>query len=346
MTRTEAVSSELASMLSSCAVCRLWADQDEGPYHRDAQPPRRDVVEDRDGVALRLGIRLVRDGGTALGDVDVEIWQCDSLGRYSGFPPPDSSVVATAPRGEYLADQTFLRGRQTTDAAGMVEFRTIYPGWYPGRTVHIHLMVNTNDAVLTSQLYFPDEVSDQVLALSPYAERPGRDTPLMPATRSSRLAVIRPCSTSAQPTTDTAPPSASSCRPSTPPRERASHRSRRQRRRRLSGSATGRPRDHPKPSWPGRIMAGAPGAVRPRWTQRFDEAATALMLESAGDILKLAERDEYACAVPSRTSSRCSASPHGRLREREARRARPWLRPRIAVDDPLHPRRRLSPANR
>ena len=105
----------------------------------------------------------------------MEIWQCDALGRYSGFPPPDSSVVViaeTAPRGEYLPDQTFLRGRQTTDAAGMVEFRTIYPGWYPGRTVHIHLMVHADGAVLTSQLYFPDDVSDQVLATAPYAERP------------------------------------------------------------------------------------------------------------------------------------------------------------------------------
>jgi protocatechuate 3,4-dioxygenase beta subunit len=176
---TGAVSDELASKLSSCAVYRLWAEQDEGPYHRDAQPTRRDVVEDRDGVALQLGIRLARDNGEPPRDAIVEIWQCDALGRYSGFPPPDRSVVVsaeTAPRGEYLANQTFLRGRQTTDAAGMVEFRTIYPGWYPGRTVHIHVMVRADDAVLTSQLYFPDEVSDQVLARAPYAERPGRDT--------------------------------------------------------------------------------------------------------------------------------------------------------------------------
>jgi protocatechuate 3,4-dioxygenase beta subunit len=179
VTRAEAVSGELALMLSSCTVRRLWAEQDEGPYYRDARPARRDVVEDRDGIALQLGIRLVRDGDTPMRDATVEIWQCDALGRYSGFPPPDSSIVvtaATAPRGEYLAGQTFLRGRQTTDAAGMVEFLTIYPGWYPGRTVHIHLMVHADDAVLTSQLYFPDEVSDQVLARAPYAERPGRDT--------------------------------------------------------------------------------------------------------------------------------------------------------------------------
>jgi protocatechuate 3,4-dioxygenase beta subunit len=112
-------------------------------------------------------------------DATVEIWQWDALGCYSGFPPPDDSVVVsadTAPRGVYLADQTFLRGRQTTDAAGMVEFHTIYPGWYLGRTVHIHLMVHLGATTLTSQLYFPDDTNDHVLAQAPYAERPGRDT--------------------------------------------------------------------------------------------------------------------------------------------------------------------------
>jgi protocatechuate 3,4-dioxygenase beta subunit len=179
MTRSDAVSADLASMLMSCTVSRRWAEQDEGPYHREAQPVRRDVVEDRDGVALQLGIRLAGDGGTPRGGASVEIWQCDALGRYSGFPPPDAATVVTAqtaPRGEYLGDQTFLRGRQTTDAAGMVEFRTIYPGWYPGRTVHIHLMVQTEGALLTSQLYFPDDVTDLVLASAPYADRPQRDT--------------------------------------------------------------------------------------------------------------------------------------------------------------------------
>jgi len=173
------VTGELATMLSRCTVCRLWAEQDEGPYHRDAQPERRDVVEDRDGVPLQLGIRLAQHANTPPREATVEIWQCDALGRYSGFPPPASSgtvTADTAPRAAYVPDQTFLRGRQRTDGAGMVEFRTIYPGWYPGRTVHIHLMVRTGARVLTSQLYFPDAISDEVLAHSPYAARPGRDT--------------------------------------------------------------------------------------------------------------------------------------------------------------------------
>lgn len=183
MSRTDAVSDELASMLATCTVRQWWAQQDEGPYHRDVVPTRRDVVEDRVGVALQLGLRLIdgrlgHDGEPRKGAV-VEIWQCDALGRYSGFPPSDSSAVpaaVNAPKIEYVSDQTFLRGRQTTDAAGMVEFNTIYPGWYPGRTVHVHLMVHVEGTVHTSQLYFPDGVADRVLAQMPYAERAGRDT--------------------------------------------------------------------------------------------------------------------------------------------------------------------------
>ncbi len=179
MSATDAVSRELATMLSSCVVCRAWAEQDEGPYHRDTQPERRDVAEDCEGVTVQLGIRLARNANTPPAGAVVEIWQCDALGRYSGFPPPDPAAVvtaATAPRTTYLPDQTFLRGRQRSDRAGMVEFRTIYPGWYPGRTVHIHLMVHTGGQVLTSQLYFPEPTTDEVLSLPPYATRPGRDT--------------------------------------------------------------------------------------------------------------------------------------------------------------------------
>lgn len=102
-----AVTRSLASMLASCSTCRSWAEQDQGPYHRDTQPVRRDIVEDRDGVPLQLGIRLTTGDGTTVTDATVEVWQCDALGRYSGFPPPDDSAVVTAdtaPRGEYLAE--------------------------------------------------------------------------------------------------------------------------------------------------------------------------------------------------------------------------------------------------
>lgn len=175
----EPVSALLAETLRTCSVVRPWAEQDEGPYHRDAQPQRRDLTEDRDGITLQLGIRLIDLRSAPLTDAVVEIWHCDALGRYSGFPPPDPAGGATndtAPRSAHEPNQTFLRGSQPTDAAGMVEFDTIYPGWYPGRTVHIHMMAYTSGRTYTSQVYFPDPVTDDVHALEPYARRPDRDT--------------------------------------------------------------------------------------------------------------------------------------------------------------------------
>jgi protocatechuate 3,4-dioxygenase beta subunit len=179
MTSADPVDPNLASMLSNCTVSRSWAEQDRGPYHRDAQPVRRDITEDRDGVSLQLGIRLAEDNGRPVADAAIEVWQCDALGRYSGFPPADDSAVVTAvtaPRAAYLPGETFLRGTQRTDADGMAEFHTIYPGWYPGRTVHIHLIVAADGHVRISQLYLPEPVNHDVLARPPYAHRPGRDT--------------------------------------------------------------------------------------------------------------------------------------------------------------------------
>jgi protocatechuate 3,4-dioxygenase beta subunit len=150
------------------------AEQDQGPFHRDDEPIRRDITEDREGAPLTVGIRLANPDGAPLDGAAVEIWRCDALGRYSGFPPPEPTD--TDPQPQYMPGETFLRGRQITDAAGMVEFRTIYPGWYPGRTVHIHAIVHASGAALTSQLYFPEPVNNSVLATEPYRSRPGRDT--------------------------------------------------------------------------------------------------------------------------------------------------------------------------
>jgi hypothetical protein len=74
-------------------------------------------------------------------------------------------------------DSTYLRGAQLTDADGVVEFTTIYPGWYVGRTPHIHLKVHLNrTTLLATQLFFDDAVTDRVYAGRPYRAHPGRDT--------------------------------------------------------------------------------------------------------------------------------------------------------------------------
>lgn len=180
MTQHNLISEEIASLLKSGSVtCRQWTEQDLGPYYLAGQPVRRDITEDRPGVPLGLGLLLAEDDASPVCDAVVGVWQCDAAGRYSGFPPPASSASAPSrtPAGpQYVHDCSFLRGRQTTDTAGMVEFRTIYPGWYPGRTAHIHLIVSSPGRILTSQLYFPDPLTDTMHARPPYNQRPGRDT--------------------------------------------------------------------------------------------------------------------------------------------------------------------------
>ena len=169
-------------LLSRPAGCFLWPEQTEGPYHRAAPRERTDISEDRPGVPLLLGLRLLAaEAATPLSGVLVEVWQADHEGRYSGFQPfhvqPGEVVTsASVPHDIVAPEETFLRGAQRTDERGMCAFRTVYPGWYPSRTAHIHLRAHLGERIATTQLYFPDTITDEVFSLPPYAGRPQRDT--------------------------------------------------------------------------------------------------------------------------------------------------------------------------
>ena len=154
-----------AAVASGAVRCVLTPEQTEGPYYISNEHVRRNVTEGRPGVALMLRARVV-DASTCkpVAGASVDIWHCDASGVYSGF-------------GQGSGNRTFLRGIQTTDAAGVATFRTLYPGWYPGRTVHIHVKVHLGGNVVhTGQLYFPDALTDSVYRKAPYRNRPGRGT--------------------------------------------------------------------------------------------------------------------------------------------------------------------------
>ncbi len=100
----------------------------------------------------------------------VDVWHADATGDYSAFV--DGSHAGEAGEGS-----TFLRGTQVANAEGIVEFATVYPGWYPGRAVHVHVKAHLDGTtVLTSQLYFPEDLTDTVHAENPYADHGTRDT--------------------------------------------------------------------------------------------------------------------------------------------------------------------------
>lgn len=149
-------------------------EQTEGPYYLDLDLVRSDIREDRPGLPLRLVIVVTDTGGERVGRARVDIWHCDALGVYSWDerPLPNSGAGA----GAGLASGTFLRGRQLTDQHGRCVFETIYPGWYSGRSVHIHVKVQQASRMLTTQLYFPEFLTDVVHRQDPYRARPNRDT--------------------------------------------------------------------------------------------------------------------------------------------------------------------------
>jgi len=151
-----------------------------GPYFVDDQLNRSDIrFEPADGSVTRgapltlvIGVFDVSSRGCdPLEGAQIDIWHCDVQGVYSGIQdwPFDTTGLI------------FLRGYQLTDAAGRVQFKTIYPGWYSGRTVHIHFMIRTTDvngrrSEFVSQLFFNDALTDRVHTQKPYKRKGPRNT--------------------------------------------------------------------------------------------------------------------------------------------------------------------------
>ncbi|MFD0691127.1 intradiol ring-cleavage dioxygenase [Actinomadura fibrosa] len=185
-------------------VCVLSPEVTEGPYYLDYEMVRRDITEDRPGVPLVLRVSIV-DAKTCrpLPRAAMDIWHCDAGGVYSGYegntlptppsgtptgPPPTGTPTGPPPGGggghaEPTNDLTFLRGVQLANQRGVAEIRTIYPGWYQGRALHIHVKVHVGGTVdrekktytgghvsHTGQFFFAEELAEKIAALSPYKD--------------------------------------------------------------------------------------------------------------------------------------------------------------------------------
>lgn len=164
-------------------ACRLIPQMTAGPYYLDDMAVRSDITEDRKGFPLHMAFTVI-DAETclALPDAAVDIWCCDANGEYSGWN--GNTLAETFENGRN--DKTYLRGIQLTDRDGVARFDMIYPGWYEGRAIHIHLKVHTGgDAGDTyegghvnhvGQVFFDDLLSDDLMRLGEYAKHPGTRT--------------------------------------------------------------------------------------------------------------------------------------------------------------------------
>ena len=142
----------------------------EGPYFVDEMLNRSDIRSDpsdgavKEGALLSLAFNVSQvkaDGCTPLPGAQVDIWHCDALGVYSDAQDPGFDTTG----------KKFLRGYQLSDSNGAAQFLSIYPGWYRGRTVHIHFKIRINGYDFTSQLFFDDSFTDQVYSQAPYAQK-------------------------------------------------------------------------------------------------------------------------------------------------------------------------------
>jgi protocatechuate 3,4-dioxygenase beta subunit len=154
-----------AAVAAGLVTCVLAPEMTEGPYFVEGDKVRRNITEGKPGVPLALRLTVVNASSCKpIKGAAVDIWHCDSGGVYS------------ATDAQSTEDLTFLRGIQRTDKNGLAVFKTIYPGWYPGRAVHIHLKVFLGGTTVhTGQLFFPDKLTDVVYKRSPYNRRPNRD---------------------------------------------------------------------------------------------------------------------------------------------------------------------------
>jgi protocatechuate 3,4-dioxygenase beta subunit len=170
-----------ATPTASPIACVLTPELTEGPYYVEDMLIRKDITEGTAGLPLRLRI-LVADTTSCepLENAAVDVWHCDAQGYYSGISGENPGGGGSATTDENL-DTTFLRGIQLTGDDGVAEFETIYPGWYTGRTVHIHMKVHVDGTAddtyedghvsHTGQLFFDDAISDQVFNTEAYSGR-------------------------------------------------------------------------------------------------------------------------------------------------------------------------------
>lgn len=190
----EASASTSATSTSTSSSCMtLMTSVTEGPYYLDGALVRKDITEGKSGVPLTLRLTVVdaTDGCTPVSGAAVEIWHCDAWGYYSGYTTanPGGSAPAESEDGSTADDDTYLRGYQIANANGVVKFETIFPGWYTPRTCHIHLKVHTGGQKedgtyeggkvnYTGQLFFPDDIAEEIFTLEPYSKHSGSYTTL------------------------------------------------------------------------------------------------------------------------------------------------------------------------
>jgi protocatechuate 3,4-dioxygenase beta subunit len=154
---------------SSATSCTVAPTEIEGPFpaHTPSSYVRSDITDGRTGYRMTVKITITSNsaGCAALAGALVDIWHCDAEGNYSEYG-------GTGMQSTNYTSVHFLRGRQTTDATGLVTFTSIFPGWYSGRATHIHVHVYnaSGTSLKVTQIAFPEGAGTALAAVNGYAK--------------------------------------------------------------------------------------------------------------------------------------------------------------------------------
>lgn len=165
--------------------CIVTPEMTEGPFFVEEELNRSNLVMGEtaaaiaDAVPLKLVIGVYEVNGmtcTPLSGVQVDIWHADAAGMYS-------DVAAGVVQSVDTRGKTFLRGYQISDEQGVVQFETVYPGWYRSRAIHIHFKLRmlgsgAGAREFVSQMFFDEAINTEVLARAPYSNRTDQRTVL------------------------------------------------------------------------------------------------------------------------------------------------------------------------
>jgi protocatechuate 3,4-dioxygenase beta subunit len=143
----------------AAGACIMTPAKEIGPYFVEEKLNRSNIVDGQSGTPLALTMYVFdyANGCAAVSGAQVDVWHANALGKYS-----DEASEGTT-------GQTWLRGFQTTDSTGKVAFTTIFPGFYSGRTVHIHVRVRVGSLDFITQLFFDEAQTAAVMATAPYS---------------------------------------------------------------------------------------------------------------------------------------------------------------------------------
>ena len=171
---------------STCSVS-LTESTTEGPCYLGVNSEIEDISDDRTGLPMMLCLQLIDEDCNPLEGYLIEVWHCDNEGIYSGDESQSDDTSSFA--GDFCTDNDtdaessiWFRGEQTTDSSGRVNFKSCFPGWYSGRTIHIHLRVRLafgGSDYVVSQLCFDDSFSYEICTTHElYKDRGEQDTTL------------------------------------------------------------------------------------------------------------------------------------------------------------------------